>query len=129
MQVRRAGEIIQSNTIVTGGGLVILIRMFELAGQHMLLQWPGAWAAANLSAFLGEGEVQMVLGTALVALSNFWRASRLSVVVGQIDDVVAARIEAKLKQLTPPVDPPGQLPPGEIPGGVDIPGGIMGGLR
>lgn len=100
-QVRRAGEIIQANTAMTGGGLALLIVVMRLAGMHDLLKSPRDWKGTDVANFLSEGEVQMILSTGLIVIANAWRASRLSAVVGTVDDVIAARLEARLKALTP----------------------------
>jgi len=92
-EVRRTGEVLSGNTLVTGGGLVILTRVLELAYTHKLLQRPSAWAWPEVIAFLQEYEVQMVAGTVAIWGSNLWRASRLvprlkRVIERELDEVI-----------------------------------------
>ena len=93
MQVERTGTLVNRQTLVTGGALVIVVRILELALMHHLLDGI-MWTWPNFIAFLSEYEVQGALGTVVVWAGGVWRASMIPEV---LDAAVAERLERVLE--------------------------------
>lgn len=108
-QTRNAGAILKSNTVTTGISLAVVVRMLELAIDHMIVGGDLAPTWNNVVGYLTEYEVQMVGTTLILWASNHIRAWG----IGQaVDATIAARVK---KWLGSPIVAPKGEPDGSAP--------------